>query len=865
MKNFQPPLLFLRFFRWFCHPRLKKYIEGDLMELYYERYEALGKRRADLQFCVDVLLLFRPGIIKPSQSHNDLNAYDMFINYFKTAWRSITSSKFYSGLNLLGLTLGLTVGLLILLWVNDELHYDSFNKNADRIYRVNVHLESAGNKFAVQVVQPTVAYYGLREVPQIEQAVRVTDCGDYSVFRYQNTSLKDNLAVYTDPSLFKVFDYSLLQGNVDNPFPVAESVILTQSAAKRFFGDEDPMGKILLADNKYNFVVSGIVADFPGNSWIKCDMLFSTSLASKLYKERGWSSFDESSWGDYGWITFLQLQPGASIKTIEDQLTKINITHQPNLKPVDVGFYTLQPLRDIHLYEPDGNPGGIQTVKIFSIVALLILLIASINYVNLSTARAMLRSKEVSVRKIIGASRKQLFFQFIIQTLLFFLIALSFAFALIAVVMPLYNDISGKDMQFDLLDPMVWQVTGVVLLFTLIASSIYPALLLSSFHPINALRQKLAFGIGSTTFRKVLVVCQFTFSVGLIISTLMISKQLGYVMEKELGYDKSLVFSMSMNNMQGHFDKVKADLLSEKSITGVTSGTRAIVNVPGATLDVDWDGKNPDGSFFVHTVGVDKDFIPLFKIEMTEGEKFSGSVTDSAHFILNETAVRESGIKDPIGKRFRLAGVEGTIIGVAKDFHFVSLKQNIQPFVFYYQPVSSKLFVKASRNDAPEAIRAVEKVWKQYNEGFPFDYVFLDEAYGRHYEAEQRISKLFTVFTVIAIVISCLGLLGLATYTAQRKVKEIGIRKILGASVGSITFMLSKDFLVLIVVSIMIAVPVSWILMQRWLENFAYRTNVQWWIVALAGASAVVVAFLTISFQSIRAARQNPVNSLRSE
>jgi len=835
------------------------------MELYHERCEQLGKRRADLQFSIDVLLLFRPGIIKPSRDHNDINNLDMFINYFKTAWRSITGSKFYSGLNLLGLTLGLAVGLLILLWVNDELNYDSFNKNADNIYRVNVHLESAGTKFAVQVVQPTVAYYGLHEVPQIKQAVRLTDCNDYSVFRYQSVSLKDNRAVYTDPSLFRIFDYPFIKGNADNPFPVAESVILTQSAAKRFFGEEDPMGKVLLADNKDNFVVSGVVADFPGNSWMKCDMLFSTALVSKQYKERGWDSFDESSWGNYGWVTFLELQPGASIKPIEEHLTRINVTHQPNLKPVDVGFYTLQPLRDIHLYAEDGSPSGMQTVKIFSIVALLILLIASINYVNLSTARAMLRSKEVSVRKIIGASRKQLFFQFIVQTFVFFLIALAFAFAMIALVMPLYNTISGKDMQFDLLSPMVWQVTGVALLFTLVVSSIYPALLLSSFHPVQALKQKLAFGVGNAAFRKVLVVCQFTFSVGLIISTLMIGKQLRYVMEKELGYDKSFVLSMSMNNMQEHYDKVKADLLSQKSITGVTSGTNTIVNVPGATLDVDWDGKNPDGSFFIHTAGIDKDFISLFKIQLIEGVDFSGSQTDSAHFILNETAVRKSGIKDPIGKRFRLGRVNGTIIGVVKDFHFESLRQNIQPFVFYYKPVSPRLFVKANRSDAPEAIEAVEKIWKQYNEGFPFDYVFMDDTYGKHYQTEQRISKLFTVFTIVAIVISCLGLLGLATYTAQRRVKEIGIRKILGASVGSITFMLSKDFLVLIVVSIGIAVPVSWMLMQRWLQNFAYRTNVQWWIIALAGAAAVLIAFFTISFQSIRAARQNPVNSLKSE
>ncbi|GHM99647.1 ABC transporter permease [Cytophagales bacterium WSM2-2] len=835
------------------------------MELYYERCRTYGKRNADWKFNADVILLFRPGIIKPLKGYRNENNYDMFKNYFKTAFRNLANSKFYSGLNLTGLTLGLTVGLLILLWVSEELSYDRFHQKSDRIYRMSVNLESSGKKFAVQVVQPTIAHYGLAEVPAIQQAVRVSDCYDFTVFRFNDVVLKDNIAMYADPSFFTVFDYPLLKGNKNNPFPVTESVILTEKASKRFFGDADPVGKILVADNKDNFVVSGLLKDFPENSSLKCDLVFSTSLVKKLQKERGEGSFDEDSWGNYGWVTFLELQPGASIKAVEDQLTKINVSHQPNLRPIDVGYYTLQPLKDIHLYNADGAPAGLQTVKIFSIVALLILLIASINYVNLSTARAMLRFKEVSVRKIVGATRSQLFLQFIVQTFVFFFIALVFAMTFISLTMPLYNEIAGKNMRFDLFDPMMWRVIGGTLLFTLVISSIYPALLLSSFHPINALKAKLSFGIGNTAFRKILVVCQFAFSVGLIIATLMIGKQLSYVLEKELGYDKSYVISLNMQKMEGHYEKVKSELLAHQSVSGVTSATSNIINVPGSTLDVEWDGKNPDATFFFHKAGIDKDFIPLFKMDLVEGNNFTGAKADSIHYILNETAVRESGIKDPIGKKFRLHRVTGTIVGVVKDFHFVSLKQKIQPFVFFYQPVSSKLFVKTNGRDLPETIVKLEKIWKEYNEGFPFDYSFLDERYKSHYQAEQRTGKLFAAFTGVAMIISCLGLLGLATYTAERKVKEIGIRKVLGASVSSITYLLSRDFLVLIGISIAIAVPLTLMLMQRWMQGFAYRATLQWWVVLLAGLSTIFIAFLAISLQTIRSARENPVKSLRSE
>lgn len=790
----------------------------------------------------------------------------MIKNYFKTAWRNLFNNKFYSAINIAGLTIGLAVGLLILLWVNDELSFDRFHSKVDSIYKVNAQIGTGSSMQVWGGVQGPVATYALKEIPGVQNAVRVITSYDYSIFRYQDKLLKEETGrcSYADPSIFKLFDFKLLKGDVNNPFPTNNSVILTESAAKKFFGDVNPIGKILLADNKDNYIVNGLMADFPGNSSISGDILFSIEVRKKQYSPTDyWKSMDED-WGDYYTETYLQLQPGTSPQQVADKLTAIHIKHQAGTKLSD-GHYLMQPLSKAHLYNPDGSSPAMQTVKIFAIVALLILVIAAINYINLSTARAMLRSKEVSVRKIIGAARAQLFLQFITETILFFSISLMLAFGLIFILMPFYNDLSGKQMHFDLFNGDVWKVVGFTVLLTLIASSIYPALLLSSFKPISALKGKLSIGVGNTVFRKVLVVCQFVFSIGLIIGTLIINRQLTFIREKELGFDRSFVFSVPMRDMQSHYLAVKGDLLNKSFIQGVTTSNNNIVSQGNTTGDTDWDGKEANRQFLIHPMAVDQDFISVFKLKLVLGANFAGVKPDSAHYILNETAVRDAGIKNPIGKRFKLHDVDGIIIGVVKDFHFASLKQKIEPFIFQYQPTTWQLFVKTTGKDAPKAVNAVKTAWQRYNPNFPFDYSFLDETYDRLYKSDQHTGILFNVFAVIAILISCLGLFGLATYTAQVKVKEIGIRKVLGASVTSITAMLSKDFLTLVILAIIIASPIAWYAMNQWLQNFVYRAIIQWWIFAIAGLAGVLIALATISFQSIKAALANPVKSLRSE
>jgi len=790
----------------------------------------------------------------------------MIKNYFKTAWRNIVNNKFYSAINIIGLTVGLTVGLLILLWVNDELSFDAFHTKAPRIYRVEAQIGTGTSKQIWGGVSAPVATFALKEIPGVESAVRLVGNNNYSLFKYDDKSLEpgDNGMYFADPSIFKVFDFKLLEGNANNLFPNIQSVIISQTTAKRFFGNIEPIGKVIKGDGRDSYTIAGVFADVPENSSIKFDMLFSIELKKKDYDGKGyWKSMD-SDWGDYYATTYLLLKPDVSPASVANMITQIHIKNQPGPDASKVKFLA-QPLTQLHLYNADGTPSGIQTVRVFLIVAMLILLIACINYVNLSTARAMLRSKEVSIRKIIGAGKKQLFIQFLLETILFFAIALILSFGLIALLMPLYNNVSGKQLHFNLFDAGVWQVIGLTIFGTLVASSIYPALLLSSFKPVNALKGKISLGVGNIAFRKVLVVTQFIFSIGLIIGTLIINSQLKYVREKELGYDKSHVFGFIMRDMQKNYEAVRAQLLTQPGIDGIASGGDNITNIQNSTSDTEWDGKDPNVSFIIHPIYVDKYYLPFFKLKFAAGGPFAGIKSDSAHYILNETAVREAGITNPIGKRFKLHDQNGIIIGIVKDFHFASLKQKIEPAVFSYAPDMPEMFIRTTGKNASLAIAAAQKVFKQYNPGFPMDYSFMDDDYNDLYKTDQQSGILFSWFAGIAILVSCLGLFGLATYTAQVKVKEIGIRKVLGASVASITGMLSKDFLVLVTLSIVISTPIAWYAMSKWLQSFVYRVNVQWWIFVLAGVIALIIAFITISFQAIKAALANPVKSLRSE
>lgn len=787
----------------------------------------------------------------------------MLQNYFKTAWRNLIRNKFYTAINIIGMTTGLAVGILILLWVRNELGYDRFHRDSANIYRVLSNMGSGSSRQIWSNSHAPMATFARKEIPEVRNAVRIRNYQDLSLFKYKDRQFTEENKCWVDPSFFTVFDFRLLKGNPGAPFQGDHSVILTASTARRYFGNEDPVGKVLESDSKEHFVISGVLEDFPENSSIKYDMLFPMSHYAGIIagKEEGRSI--DAEWQNFSYSTYLQLAPGAAVKTVEAKLAQ---GLRNNYKDIGINEpYSLQPLADMHLYKTDGSEGQIRIVRIFLIVGILILVIACINYINLSTARSMLRAREVSVRKMIGAGKGQLFIQFIIETALAFIIATVAALVLARLLMPLYNSIAGKNMVFSLADKSIWFLVGIAVAGTLALSSIYPALLLSSIEPLKALKGKLSAGISAAFFRKVLVTTQFVFSIALISGTLIIDRQLSYINKKELGYDKEHVFTFGLRDMQPFATSAKNELLKQQGVLGVTCASDQIVSIGITTGDIDWEGKDPDQRFFVHPLTVDADFFSVFKLKIAEGTGFTGIASDSAHYILNETAVREAGITDPIGKRFKLWDTEGTIIGVVKDFHFASLKQKIAPVVFNYQPRSFGMYVKITGKDAAGAIAAAEKLWKRYNVAFPFEYSFLDEAYDNLYRSEQRTGALFTLFSIVAVLISCLGLFGLATYTAQIKVKEIGIRKVMGASVMNIVQLLAGNFLRLVFIAIVIATPVAWYAMNKWLQDYAYRIEITWWMLTAAGLLAAAIALLTVGFQSVKAALTNPVKSLRTE
>ncbi len=791
----------------------------------------------------------------------------MIRNYFKTAWRNLWKNKFYSTINIAGLAIGLAVGIMILIWVQDEYSYDGFHKNAGDIYKVNSHLGKGSDESVWEGAPGPIAVFCKQSIPEVVNVVRIDNVNMKLQISYKENRFFGSGMAHVDSTFFSLFDFRLLQGDTKQPFPNMNSVVISASEAKKYFGNENALGKVLTTSGLGNFTVSGVMQDFPANSTLQFKILFPMALDADYFEKSGgngnWKTIDEDL-GSFSFQTYLQLQQGASPQTVAEKITKIFRDKKGSDAKND--FFALQPLTSRHLVAADGSTDAQQTVKMFLLVAVFILLIACINYINLSTARAVIRSKEVSVRKIIGAAKMQLFIQFIIESALVFLFAAVLAFLIIYLLLPLYNNISGKNLVFSLADRNVWLVVVSSITGTLALSAIYPAVQLSSFKPIQALKGRISFGMGNVFFRKILVVTQFVFSVALITATIIISQQLKYIREKDLGYNKENVFKVPLKEeLQNHYDAVRAELLKQPGISGIATSGNSIVGSYSSTGDTYWEGKETGRTFLVQTNAIDQNFIPLLNLKLQAGSNFTGGKGDSASFILNETAVKEAGIKDPIGKSFTLWQTKGTIIGVVKDFNYASLKDPVKPSVFFYKPSNPVMYVKTSGKEAPGAIAAVQKIWQSYAAAYPFEYSFIEEDYNRLYQADQRTGALFNVFTVVAIFISCLGLFGLVTYTAQVKTKEIGIRKVLGASVTNITSLLAKEFVILVLIAFIIATPAAWLAMNKWLENYTYRISINWWIFIAAGAAAVLIAVLTVSFQSIKAAIANPVKSLRAE
>lgn len=810
----------------------------------------------------------------------------MFKNYFKIAWRNLTRHKIISFINLFGLTVGLTCCLLILTYILNELSYDRYNKDADQVYRITrtFYNGNGDETLKLATVAPPFGYYMPSEFPEIQEMTRLLNGGNIPM-RYEDKLLNQKDVYFADQNLFDIFSVKVLKGNPKEALKEPFSVMMTESTAKKYFGNEDPMNKVLRANDQFDVKVTGIYKDFPANSHLHPDILvsFNTLKDSAVYGAENL----RTNWGNNSFFTYIRLPKNYDIKKMEARFPAFLDEHMADqykgTKPSKATSLGLQKLTDIHLYshtDYEAEPNGdITRVYIFSAIALFILLIACINYMNLSTARSTLRAREIGIRKVIGAKRKELIFQFLSESVIITWIATLIALLLLYFAIPWLNKLSGQQLSFSIL--MKWQILLPLFLAPFVVgfiSGIYPSMFMSSFKPITTLRGLVKIGNKSINFRKVLVVTQFAISIILIITTIVVFQQMNYLQNASLGYNKDHIVTLPYYaGLNDQYESFRNTLLRNSNIKDVGLSSR----IPTGRLLDDMGASAPGQDSMVPVkaeiryVATDYDFIPTYGIKMVAGRNFSRDFgTDTSNFVINQSAVKAIGWKTPedaVGKNFKYGFLSGHIIGVMKDFNFESLHQQIKPMIFIMPPNAAKqgfynaISVKLAGKNVSSGLATLKDAWQKYLPDLPYQYNFLDEQFAKLYQAEQRQQTIFTIFACIAIFIACLGLFGLSAFAIAQRVKEIGVRKVLGANVSSIVALLSKDFLKLVLISAIIAFPVAWYAMSRWLEDFAYRINIHWWVFLLATLLTMLIALATVSFQAIKAAVANPVNSLRSE
>ena len=798
----------------------------------------------------------------------------MLKNYLKIALRNLWKHKVFSFINITGLAVGMTACFLIFLYVHFELSYDSFHSKADRIYRLATDVKTPTETLYNGTTNIPVVPAIKNDFPEVESYVRVADLG-ILVRKGDLKFQEDNIRV-VDSTFFRVFDFKLLKGDMDKALQAPFTVVLTQTTAKKYFGDKDPVGQTLTFDTEdgdRTATVTGLMEDFPENSQIKASMLLSMPSLIQVYAKNY-----ADNWTVHHPASYLLLYPHTNPKTLEAKLPAFLQRRIGEMMAKNKMFYTLtlHPLKEVYLhfgnkYAWSGVDGSERNVYIFSIVAVLILLIACFNFINLTTARAAERAKEVGIRKVVGAQRRQLSLQFIGESIILCCCAFLLTLILSALLIPLFNQLAGKTVSKGLFQN--WPAIGCLWLgaigIGLLAGS-YPAWVLSAFRPVTVLKGRFVTGGKGVLLRKGLVITQFTISLALIAATIIVYRQMSYMRSQDLGFQKDQMLVISTFNEKPQY--VFRDAISRlKGVKGSTfssavpGGDNSSAYTKMENVSSEMQESNMDLYF------VDFDYIDQYKMKLVAGRAFSRDMaTDSTQaMVINEATAKVLGYSTPqqaIGRRFSQWGRDGKIIGVLKDFHVRSLQQAIKPLTMRIEPDSWwQLSVHVAARDLPNTMAAIEKQWNVLVPGRPFTYNFLDASFDKQYRGEERFGNLFFYFSILAIVVSCLGLLGLVAYSTVQRTKEIGIRKVMGASVLNVVTLLSKDLIKLVLIAVIIAVPVVWYAMYQWLQGFAYRTTVEWWVFALSGLLAVAVALFTISFQSIKAALVNPIQSLRSE
>ncbi|UTA66715.1 FtsX-like permease family protein [Emticicia sp. 21SJ11W-3] len=888
-ENISPPKLADKLLRVLLPDELAEELQGDMHEQFELMVEEKGLFKARWLYVWEVLRFCRPyflkrRLIRKTNEYQQVSIFStiMISNYFKIAWRNLRKNMTFGSINLFGLVTGLTTCLLIFLYVSDELSFDQYHTKADRIYRIDNELKFNGNHYDMAVSSPAMGQVFKGAFPEIENYVRLRWLGDL-IFKKDGQIQNVNRVAFADSTLFEIFTFKQLAGNLSTALNEPNAIVLTKKIALKLYNSTNIVGQNFVSDNKI-YKVTAVIDDIPKQTHYNFD-------AFVPMQNDEWSR--KNTWLSQNYNTYLLLRKDANVMALERKLYKmnherlslelkavINQTLADFLKGGGLADISLMPVRDIHLRshkvaELDGN-GNPENVYIFSVIGFLILLLASFNYTNLSTAVAASRAKEVGMRKVMGSGKLSIVMQFLTESFALSFIALFISYALLFVLLPSFNELAGKSLAYaEILQPGLL-LSSLALMFALsLFSGAYPAFYISSFVPSQVLKGKVANGFRSGWFRNSLVVFQFSITIILLIGTIVIYRQLDFIKHKDLGFNRNQV--LILHNMGSFGDKTesfKKELLTIAGVEKVALSDFLPVNnyrsnntfFKTATADV-------SGSVTMQNWWVDEDYLSTLGIKLLKGRNFSKEFgTDSSAIILNEIAAKKFGGESILNKQiFYLSNINSgkvgsyTVIGIVKNFNFSNLREEITPLSFIYSKQANSLSLKISSQDLPGVISQVESKWKARVPEQAMNYSFMDEDFNRQYDVDRKTGKIATSFALLAILIASLGLLGLVLYAVELRTKEIGIRKVLGASIRSVYTLLTREFMVLVAVAMLVAFPAGYYLMHRWLQDFAYHIDIEWWVFAVAGAFTIGVALLTVSYQAIKAALMNPVRSLKSE
>jgi putative ABC transport system permease protein len=785
----------------------------------------------------------------------------MFRNLLKTALRHIRKHSGYSLLNILGLTIGITSALFLIIYITDEVSYDRYHEKADRIYRVSSKITEPDDQFTWIVAQIPFGPQVIKDYPEVQSFVRFIQM-DRALYKYEDKEFNEENFYFADSTLFDIFTYKVIKGDARAAVMEPKKIAITQKIAERYFGNTDPIGKTLTSGNN-TYEVTGVLEDVPTHSHFRFDAIASRSNLPKQF----------GSWGNFGVYTYLLFPENFDVKAFETKMQGMYEAYmKPIFGPMNIKIqYVLEPIKRIHLYSTNANEpeptGSITYVYIFGIVAIFLVLIAAMNYMNLSTARSARRAREVGLRKVVGSQRRMLIFQFLSESSLFIIISLILSIIILIILLPQFNLLAAKSFDLRIIYSPAFIITllGVMFLAGIVGGS-YPAFFLSRFSPVTVLKGEIIQGSAGSLFRKILVVIQFAVSAIMIICTLVVFRQLNYMKTMDQGFNQENVIGLQLDGpMARKYPVLKQALLDNAEIKYVTSTNTQIGEGSGKTIfNVETDqGMSQRG---VNFAVVDHDFIETLGIQILKGRDFQEDMPSDTltGVVVNETFVKRMGWNEAIGKKIELGNaIKGRVIGVMKDYHQTGMYNEVETFVLVYRTISPFAYVKLSGKNNEATLAFIETKWKEIFPDQPFNYTYLTERFNRQFEADEKRGLIFTIFTVLAILIACLGLFGLASYTVEHRTKEIGIRKVFGASEGTILRLISREFLVLILIGIAIAVPAAFLIMSKWLENYVYRTDISIMVLVYASLLTFVVTFLTISYKAYQASVLNPARSIK--